>query len=431
MACLSHNVRYSFARRLVATTAFTPTSRRVGSVSRRASFDSVSFARAQTHYVQSASPTQLYSTTPDITSNEDTTVATTTTNNDNLLQLAAEEIDPYSDQAKDDLANFYKQNGIDDDDDFDVDTTHKLLLRLTEQVLAWNQRLNLVSRKDCNAAVVYHRHILPSIALLPLILEEQSTMMNNNDSDDASKKNKPLNIIDVGTGGGFPGLPLALLLPNVQFTLVDSIQKKLTAVSEMAAELDMTNVRVHWGRVEEMYSDEKGRREHWGRYDVVLGRSVTALPRFCGWVSDLMKNGGAGDLLKQRSESGGDEEGDGSGEGRLIYIIGGELDDLVESRIVQDIHVDTLLQRAKGTSDKRALIFNAGDVEEIATQSGEKDKIVRSAPPKKAKSVENQNNNNPRAGGGGGRKMAKGAWSKKQNDVKKQRGYDDFQRFES
>ncbi|KAL7527979.1 hypothetical protein ACHAXR_002215 [Thalassiosira sp. AJA248-18] len=336
--------------------------------------------------------TKLYSTTP-----TNDIIAT----DDNIV-----EVDPYSDEARDDLANFYEQNGIETDD---IDATHDLLLRLTEQVLSWNKRLNLVSRKDCTASVIYHRHVLPSVALLPLILE------NNNDENNPPSS---LNIVDVGTGGGFPGLPLALLLPDVQFTLVDSVQKKLKAVAEMAAELEMTNVRVHWGRVEEMYEGDKGRREHRGRYDIVLGRSVTALPRFCGWVSDLLKGNNVSNT--NRGDAGADEQQ----QGRLIYIIGGELEDIVESRIVQDIALDQLLQRAQGTSDKRALIFHARDVEEIANESGEKQKIVRSGPVK----TKNKNNNN---GNRGGKKLAKGAWSKKQNDVKKQRGYDDFQRYES
>ena len=90
----------------------------------------------------------------------------------------------------------------------------------------------------------------------------------------------------------------------------------------------------------------------------MLGRSGTALSRFCGWVLDLMKDTGG-------------NVGNGQG-GRLIYIIGGELEELLESRIVNDVPINKLLQRAIGTSDKRALIFNARDVEEIADESGEK-----------------------------------------------------------
>ena len=105
-------------------------------------------------------------------------------------------VDPYSEEAKQDLAKLY--SSLDPElsafINTDVEKAHKSLLKLTEQVLAWNQRLNLVSRKDCNANVVYHRHVLPSVALLPLLVSELK------DGDVNS-----LNIVDVGTGGGFPG----------------------------------------------------------------------------------------------------------------------------------------------------------------------------------------------------------------------------------
>ena len=359
-------------------------------------------------------------------------------------------IDPFSDQAFLDLTNFYTHHNINNSKNsnagagagaIDVKLAYKKLLRLTEAVIGWNERLNLISRKDCTPTVVYHRHVLPSIALLPLILDEINTHHinnnnnNNNDSsnNDAANTTHIFNIMDVGTGGGFPGLPLALLLPSVQFTLVDSIKKKLLAVSDMASELDITNVRIHHGRVEEMYinEEETGQTttEHYNKYNIILGRSVTALPRFCGWVTNLI----------QREPPSHQEGGSG---GRLIYIIGGELDEIVSSRIVQDVPIDKLLCRTKVMSDKRALIFNAQDVYEIARNSGEeivrKDVIVvrnnsssRSSPSPatRRKSVVQQNSNI--GGAGKAKPLAKGAWSKKQNDVKKQRGYDDFKRYES
>ncbi|KAL7501419.1 hypothetical protein ACHAWT_010698 [Skeletonema menzelii] len=320
-----------------------------------------------------------------------------------------EEIDPYSEEAKTNLVNFYKQHNIDTIQDAEKD--HKKLLRLTEQVLSWNQRLNLISRKDCTPEVVYHRHILPSIALMPLVLKNSHSGIISNSEDDGSNNNpQPLKIVDVGTGGGFPGLPLALLLPHCEFTLVDSIQKKLVAVSEMAAELDVENVRIHCGRCEEMYAEREGRKEHLAKYDVCLGRSVTALSRFCAWMYPLLK--------KQ-------QQNDDGKEGRLIYIIGGELEDVVESRIQSDTFIDELLHREEGTSDKRALIFLAKDVEAIAMESGEVDKIVRSAPAGTGRKSRAKKNKQERTN-----KVAKGAWQKRDNSVKKERGYDDFQRFE-
>lgn len=299
------------------------------------------------------------------------------------------DIDPYSEEAKQNLAKLY--SSLDDEQSnlihADVEKAHKTLLKLTEQVLSWNQRLNLVSRKDCNASVVYHRHVLPSVALLPLLVP----LLND-------QENNRLNIVDVGTGGGFPGLPLALLLPQFQFTLVDSVQKKLVAVSEMASELDISNVRIHCGRVEEMYAGE-GRKSHYKSYDLVLGRSVTSLPRFCAWVSTLLKE-----------------------DGKLIYIIGGELEEIVETHIQSDTPVDSLLQREEGTSDKRALIFSAASVRQVGQKSGENMSVVRNSGQSKTKSTAARKSQ--------GKKLAKGEWSKKRNDVKKERGYDDFKRYE-
>ena len=123
-------------------------------------------------------------------------------------------------------------------------------------------------------------------------------------------------------------------------------------------------------------------------------------------------------LKKEQSNDGGEE-------GRLIYIIGGDLEDVVESRIQSDTYVDELLDREEGTSDKRAVIFMANDVEEIAVESGEVDKIVRSAPAGTGKKSKRRQNKQKRTNN-----VAKGAWQKRDNSVKKERGYDDFQRFE-
>jgi len=363
---------------------------------------SISYAQQQIHQhggsLQSIVPitTKLYSSSPTSNNNEQLYTSSSSTTNDDINEMA----DPYSEEAKANLLNFYKHHSIPlTDQNNDIEIVHNKLLRLSEEVLDWNTRLNLVSRKDCTVEVVYYKHVLPSMALLPLILKKQQQS-----SDDSM--NETLNVIDVGTGGGFPGLPLALLLPKVQFTLVDSIQKKLKAVSEMAAELEISNIRIHWGRVEEMYVGKEGRAKHYNKYNIVLGRSVTALPRFCSWISDLLYK-----------DTNGYEENDGN----LIYIIGGDLEDVVTTNIVKDIPLDTLLQRDEVISDKRAVIFNACNVEEIAMESDEK--IVRRGSPSKKKGNQNR-------GRGGKNKLAKGAWSRKQNDVKKERGYNEFKRYE-
>lgn len=293
-------------------------------------------------------------------------------------------------------------SGADADvDPNDAEALHRSLLRLSSLVYRWNARLNLISRKECTSPMyVYDRHVLPSAALLPLIPT----------GEDGAER--ALRIADVGTGGGFPGLPLAILLPEVEFTLVDSVKKKLTAVSEMAAECDLENVRVHWGRAEEMASEAKD--EHAGKYDAVLGRSVTALPRFCFWITDILR--------RQGRRAAADDGGEG---GKLVYIIGGEVEPSVQSRIAYETSIDDLLNRPAGTSDKRALILSAEDVRIIAKESGES-RRGRPESGKKKKSKDREK------GPGAGKKTAKGEWTKKRNDfsVKKQRGYDDFQRYE-
>lgn len=366
-------------------------------------------------------------------------------------------IDPYSEKAKEELATFYAHHNLPAEDD--VANIHKSLLRLTECVISWNEKINLVSRKECTPHHVYHKHVLPSVALLPLLLQSSSSQEKPEAGaaiEGAIKKKLPsLRVVDIGTGGGFPGLPLALLLPQHEFTLVDSIRKKLVAVSDMASELDITNVRIHCGRAEEMMDG------HRGTYDVVLGRSVTALPTFCSWIYELMKK------QKQKDRSGGEGRndhaiGDTSGGGRLIYIIGGDIDDMVQSKVVGDIPIDALLQRSEHISDKRALVFSALGVRQIATEFLGAKRMDEETRKGQRSNVERNNSNNykstnngrvgGRGGGGAGErragvggerrggagagvrrdKQARGAWSEKRNDgVAKQRGYDDFKRYES
>ncbi|MHA7877830.1 MAG: 16S rRNA (guanine(527)-N(7))-methyltransferase RsmG [Bacteroidota bacterium] len=122
---------------------------------------------------------------------------------------------------------------------------------------AWNQRLNLVSRNDIGH--IYLKHILHALSIAKVVSFKPNTR-----------------ILDVGTGGGFPGIPLAILFPQAQFHLIDSIGKKIRAVQHIAEELALSNV-----------STDKVRAEHVvAQYDFVLGRAVTNLNAFYGWVKD-------------------------------------------------------------------------------------------------------------------------------------------------
>lgn len=119
----------------------------------------------------------------------------------------------------------------------------------------WNLKINVVSRKDIDE--LYLRHVLHSLGIAKVISFK-----------DGSK------LLDVGTGGGFPGIPLAILFPECSFHLVDSIAKKLKVVDEVVAGLGLTNVKTTHSRVEDID----------GKYDFILSRAVAAMPTFVHWV---------------------------------------------------------------------------------------------------------------------------------------------------
>ncbi|MEK7720274.1 MAG: 16S rRNA (guanine(527)-N(7))-methyltransferase RsmG [Bacteroidota bacterium] len=122
----------------------------------------------------------------------------------------------------------------------------------------WNEKINVISRKDINE--LYVRHVLHSLAIAKIIRFKPGT-----------------NLLDVGTGGGFPGIPLAILFPDSNFTLIDAIGKKIMVVQEVADQLKLINVKAQKNRVQEIKL----------RYDFVISRAVTAFPDF---VSMVQKN---------------------------------------------------------------------------------------------------------------------------------------------
>lgn len=119
----------------------------------------------------------------------------------------------------------------------------------------WNQKINVVSRKDIDE--IYLRHVLHSLAIAKFIEFQPNSK-----------------IIDVGTGGGFPGIPLAILFPEVEFTLVDSIGKKIKVVNEVVEGLDLKNVTSINERAENVK----------GNYDFIISRAVAAMPTFVNWT---------------------------------------------------------------------------------------------------------------------------------------------------
>ncbi len=119
----------------------------------------------------------------------------------------------------------------------------------------WNAQINVISRKDFPE--FYERHVLHSLAIAKFLSFKPGTK-----------------VLDVGTGGGFPGIPLAILFPEVQFHLVDSIGKKIKVVNGVANSLGLINVKAEQIRAEELK----------GKYDFVVSRAVARLPEFVQWV---------------------------------------------------------------------------------------------------------------------------------------------------
>lgn len=156
---------------------------------------------------------------------------------------------------------------------------------LEELYKDWNAKINVVSRKDIDE--LYLRHVLHSLGIAKVIQFKDGT-----------------SVLDVGTGGGFPGVPLAILFPNCKFHLVDSINKKLKVVNAVCEAIELTNVKTTHSRVEAI--DET--------YDFIVSRAVTAMPEFTKWVKgkiakkqcNELKNGilylKGGDLTEELSK---------------------------------------------------------------------------------------------------------------------------------
>lgn len=132
--------------------------------------------------------------------------------------------------------------------------------QLEELYKDWNQKINVVSRKDIDE--LYVRHVLHSLGIAKIIQFKPGAR-----------------VLDVGTGGGFPGIPLAILFPETHFTLVDAIGKKIKVVQEVIDGLELKNVTAIHSRVEEL--DQQ--------FDFIVSRAVAAMPTFVHWVKGKIK----------------------------------------------------------------------------------------------------------------------------------------------
>ena len=159
------------------------------------------------------------------------------------------------------------------------DTQKEQFSKLFDLYSDWNAKINVVSRKDIDE--LYLRHVLHSLGIAKVLQFKDGT-----------------NIMDVGTGGGFPGIPLAILYPECHFHLVDSVKKKLKVINAVAEDLGLTNIKTSHKRAEDI--DE--------RFDFIVSRAVTAMPSFVGWVKNKVNKKSKNELKNG-----------------ILYIKGGDL----------------------------------------------------------------------------------------------------------
>lgn len=186
----------------------------------------------------------------------------------------------------------------------------------------WNSRINVISRKDIDN--IYPHHILHSLAIAKYI---QSKSNIGEDGMEHVSFKKGTKVFDIGTGGGFPGIPLAIFYPDVDFLLCDSVGKKLKVVQAVADALQLQNVSVVHARAEEID----------GQFDYIISRAVTDLQNFLPWV-------------KGRYEKG------------ILYLKGGDISDNDDfsgrGALMQEI--DIALKK-NGLSRKHLLIYNLSE----------------------------------------------------------------------
>lgn len=127
--------------------------------------------------------------------------------------------------------------------------------KLDELYKEWNEKINVISRKDMDS--LYEKHILHSLGIAKVMAFSDRTK-----------------VLDIGTGGGFPGIPLAILFPEVHFTLVDSIGKKITVVKEVSEGIGLKNITAIHSRAEDIK----------GQFHFVVSRAVTQMPVFLRWL---------------------------------------------------------------------------------------------------------------------------------------------------
>ena len=165
--------------------------------------------------------------------------------------------------------------------------------KMDELYRDWNSKINVVSRKDIDE--LYRHHVLHSLAIAAYLKREMPDVYDRLRGEGPYAIAEPLKILDLGTGGGFPGIPLAVMFPGARFTLCDSIGKKITVATEVSKGLELNNVQTVNARAESLPET----------FDYVVSRAVTSLDNFMPWVKGKYTEGilylKGGDLAEEIS----------------------------------------------------------------------------------------------------------------------------------
>lgn len=165
----------------------------------------------------------------------------------------------------------------------------------------WNEKINVISRKDIDE--LYTKHVLHSLAIAKVIEFREGTK-----------------VLDVGTGGGFPGIPLAIFFPETDFHLVDSIAKKIMVVNEVSNAIGLNNLKAETKRAEQIKS----------KYDFIVSRAVTQMSKFVGWIEDKFEKKDKNDMPNG-----------------ILYLKGGDLsDELFEFPQAQIFEIPTYFEES-------------------------------------------------------------------------------------
>lgn len=217
------------------------------------------------------------------------------------------------------LYTLCKKNGV---DITDIQIRHLSLFKTL--LLEWNKKINLISRK--NEENVWKGHIALSLSMLfKLTFPDR------------------IKILDLGTGGGFPGIPLAIMLPKCSFVLLDSTQKKITAVQSMIDALELTNAKTVWGRAEDIQT----KKEYSHCFDVVVARSVSNLTNLLDWGLPFLRSSNGINIFAEKITISTPS---------LITFKGGEIQE--EEKSAQNVYPQISLQNVP-------LIFSGSEEFEI------------------------------------------------------------------